>query len=204
MLRYDLFTIGHSNIPSERFIAMLRDAEVNAIADVRSVPSSRWFPWFSANALAESLPRAGMAYATMGDVLGGRPRDSALFRDGVVDYEAIAAQPDFIAGLDRLAEETAPSRICLMCAEREPLDCHRCLLVARSLAERGLAIGHILHGGTIEPHAATEARLLALEADADGLFAAGGREQLAAAYRHRAHAVGFKQKSRPAAVRKKK
>jgi uncharacterized protein (DUF488 family) len=204
MPRYDLFTIGHSNIPSERFIAMLRDAEVNAVADVRSVPNSRWFPWFSASVLAESLPRAGIAYAMMGDVLGGRPRDSTLFRDGVVDYEAMAAQPDFIAGLDRLAGETARSRICLMCAEREPLDCHRCLLVARSLAERGLAVGHILHGGTIEPHVATEARLLALDADADGLFAAGGREQLDAAYRHRAHAVGFKQKSLPKAVRKKK
>jgi hypothetical protein len=91
-----------------------------------------------------------------------------------------------------------------MCSERDPLDCHRCLLVARCLAERGLAVGHILHDGAIEPHAATEARLLALDADADGLFTAGGREQLAAAYRHRAHAVGFKQKSRPDAVRKKK
>ena len=204
MPRYDLFTIGHSNISSERFIAMLRDAAVNAVADVRSVPSSRWCPWFSAKALAESLPRAGITYTMMGDSLGGRPRDGMLFRDGVVDYEAMAVQPEFIAGLDRLAEEAARSRICLMCAEREPLDCHRCLLVARRLAERGLAVGHILHDGAIEPHAATEARLLALDADADGLFTAGGREQIAAAYRHRAHAVGFKQKSRPDAVRKKK
>jgi len=91
-----------------------------------------------------------------------------------------------------------------MCSERGPLDCHRCLLVARSLAERGLAVGHILHDGTIEPHAATEARLLALDADADGLFAAGDRERLAAAYRRRTHAVGFKQKSQPGAARKKK
>ena len=204
MPRYDLFTIGHSNISSERFIAMLGDAEVNAVADVRSMPNSRWCPWFSAKALAENLPRAGIAYATMGDTLGGRPGNGTLFRAGVVDYEAIAGQAEFIASLDRLTEEAARSRICLMCAEREPLDCHRCLLVARSLAERGLAVGHILHDGTIEPHAATEARLLALDADADGLFAAGDRERLAAAYRHRAHAVGFKQKSQPGAARKKK
>jgi len=204
MPRYDLFTIGHSNISSVRFIAMLRDAEANAIADVRSVPNSRWCPWFSAKALAESLPRARITYTMMGDTLGGRPRDGRLFRDGVVDYEAMAVQPEFIASLDRLTEEAARSRICLMCSEREPLDCHRCLLVARSLAERGLAVGHILHDGTIEPHAATEARLLALDADADGLFAAGDRKRLAAAYRHRAHAVGFKQKSRPDAARKKK
>jgi uncharacterized protein (DUF488 family) len=201
---YDLLTIGHSNISSERLITMLRDAEVNAIADVRSVPNSRWCPWFSAKALAGSLPRAGITYATMGDTLGGRPRDGRLFRDGVVDYEVMAVQPEFVVSLDRLTEDTARSRICLMCSEREPLDCHRCLLVARSLAERGLAVGHILHDGTIEPHGATEARLLALDADADGLFAAGDRDRLAAAYRHRAHAVGFKQKSRPNPVRKKK
>lgn len=204
MPHYDLFTIGHSNISSERFIAMLRDAEVNAIADVRSVPNSRWCPWFSAKALAGSLPPAGITYTMMGDTLGGRPREGRLFRDGVVDYEAIAVRPEFIASLDRLTEQTARSRICLMCSEREPLDCHRCLLVARNLAERRLAVGHILHDGTIEPHGATEARLLALDADADGLFAAGERERLAAAYRHRAHAVGFKQKSRPDAARKKK
>ena len=204
MLRYDVFTIGHSNIPADRFIALLRDAEVNAVADVRSVPSSRWFPWFSAKALAESLASAGITYAMMGDALGGRPRDTSLFRDGVVDYDAMAVRPEFVASLDQLIGEAARSRVCLMCAERDPLDCHRCLLIARRLAERGLAVGHILHDGTIEPHAATEERLLALDADAAGLFAAGESERLAAAYRHRAHAVGFKQKSQPNALRKKK
>ena len=68
----------------------------------------------------------------------------------------MARQRDFQIALDRLTAEGAQHRICLMCAEREPLDCHRCLLVARSLAERGLTIGHILHDGTVEPHAATE------------------------------------------------
>jgi hypothetical protein len=68
-------------------------------------------------------------------------------------------------------------------------------LVARAVAERGLAIGHILHDGTIEPHAATERRLLTLSgADAD-LFVTGQRERLAAAYRSRAHAVAYRIKS---------
>src|SRR6202047_125806 len=182
MPRYDLFIIGHSNIPADRFIAMLRDAEVNAVADVRSVPNSRWFPWFSAKPLADKLAGAGITYTMMGDALGGRPRAApragSLYRDGVVDYEAIALQPEFVAGLDRLTKEAARSRVCLMCAERDPLDCHRCLLIARRLADRGLAAEHILHDGTIEPHAATEERLLALDADAAGLFAAGESERL--------------------------
>jgi hypothetical protein len=89
-----------------------------------------------------------------------------------------------------------------MCAEREPLDCHRCLLVARSLAARGLAIGHILghipghilHDGTIEPHRATEQRLLALTGAGDDLFATGQNERLAAAYRRRAQAMAYRAK----------
>jgi hypothetical protein len=93
-----------------------------------------------------------------------------------------------------------------MCAEREPLDCHRCLLVARSLAERGLAVGHILHDGTVEPHATTEQRLLALQdlaLDGEGrdLFAAGQHERLAAAYRRRARSAAFRQKGSGAAQR---
>ena len=79
-----------------------------------------------------------------------------------------------------------------MCAEREPLDCHRCLLVARSLAERGLTIGHILHDGTVEPHAVTEERLLALTGASDDLFVTGQDERLAAAYRRRARAVAYR------------
>ncbi len=194
MPSFDLFSIGHSKIPAARFAAMLQDAAVTAVADIRSVPNSRWFPWFSQKALAAQLNGIGIAYTAMGDTLGGRPRDDSLYRDGVADYEAMANEPEFQTGLERLQQIMARSRVCLMCAEREPLDCHRCLLVARRLAERGLTVGHILHDGTIERHAATEQRLLALDGDAGDLFPAGQDEQLAAAYRRRARAVAFRQK----------
>jgi uncharacterized protein (DUF488 family) len=194
MPSFDLFSIGHSNFAAERFAAMLQDAAVTSVADMRSAPNSRWFPWFSQKALSAQLNGIGIAYAAMGAVLGGRPRDGSLYREGVADYEAMAKPPEFHAALDRLQEAVARSRVCLMCAEREPLDCHRCLLVARRLAERGLAVGHILHDGTIEPHAATERRLLALDGDAGDLFPAGLDERLAAAYRRRARAVAFRRK----------
>jgi len=191
---FDLFTVGHSNIPIERFVVLLQRSGVTAVADVRSVPLSRRFPWFSKNNLARPLSREGIGYLAMGDVLGGRPRVERLFHDGVADYEAMAKAPQYQDGLARLTAEAARSRVCLMCAEREPLDCHRCLLVARSLAERGLAVGHILHDGAIEPHAETERRLLALADESCDLFAHGQRERLAAAYRRRAHAVAYRRK----------
>ena len=183
----DLMTIGHSNLPADRFITPLRDSKVSAVIDVRSVPFSRWCPWFSGKTLAQRLAGEAIAYIALGDAHGGRPSDPRLYRDGVADYEAMAARAEFAAGLERVVDEMARHRVCLLCAEREPLDCHRCLLVGRALAARGLALGHIRPDGTIEPHAATEQRLLALAGEAD-LFR-DDAERLAHAYRRRAQAV---------------
>jgi uncharacterized protein (DUF488 family) len=191
-MSFDLFTIGHSNIPIDRFVALLRQAGVTAIADVRSVPASRRFPWFSKNNLAKRLAADGIDYTPMGDVLGGRPRDERLYCDGIADYEAMAREPHYLDGLARLTAEAVRSRICLMCAEREPLKCHRCLLVARSLAERGVAVGHILHNGAIEAHTKTERRLLALTGEDCDLFTPGQRERLAAAYRQQVRAAAYR------------
>jgi len=191
-MSFDVFTIGHSNVPIDRFVALLRQAGVTAVADVRSVPASRRFPWFSKNNLAKRLAGDGIDYTPMGDVLGGRPRDERLYCDGIADYEAMAREPYYLDGLARLTEEAARSCICLMCAEREPLECHRCLLVARSLAERGLAVGHILYDGTIEAQAATERRLLALTGKDCDLFAPGQPERLAAAYRQQAGEAAYR------------
>src|SRR5208282_1501629 len=104
----------------------------------------------------------------------------------------MAREPESAAGLDRLQNLAARRCVCLMCAEREPLDCHRCLLVARAVSERGLSIGHILHDGSIEAHGATEQRLLAFASDCDDLFVTGQPERLAAAYLRRARAVAYR------------
>jgi uncharacterized protein (DUF488 family) len=190
----DLLTIGHSNLAIDRFVALLKAGDVTAVADVRSVPLSRWCPWFSRKLLAERLATEGVAYLWLGDSLGGRPRERALYHDGVADYEAMAATPQFLAGLDRLAGEIGRNRLCLLCAEREPLDCHRCLLVARALAERGLVAGHLRQDGSIEPHAAIEERLLELTGAGTDLFR-DRAARLADAYRRRARAVAARLKA---------
>jgi uncharacterized protein (DUF488 family) len=190
----DLLTIGHSNLPVEAFMTLIQNAGVTAVADVRSVPFSRRFPWFSGPKLAAGLQGADIAYLPFGEALGGRPRDPGLYCEGVADYEKMAVTPLFRAGLDRLGEAMGRFRVCLMCAEREPLDCHRCLLVARALAERGVRLGHILVDGTIEPHAATEERLLGRGGGSDDLFSTHAT-RLAAAYRARAYKVAAQLKA---------
>jgi uncharacterized protein (DUF488 family) len=178
---------------------VLHDAGVEAVADVRSVPASRFCPWFSAKNLTPLLAGAKIDYLFVGDELGGRPRDPSLYCDGVADYEAMARRPGFQAALDRLLDKAGQQRLCLMCSERDPLDCHRCLLVARALAVRDVTVGHILHDGAIQPHAAIEQRLLDLADEDSDLFATGQDERLAAAYRHRARAAAYRLRSAIAA-----
>ena len=194
---FDFFTIGHSNHPIERFLELARGAGITAIADVRSTPASRRYPWFNQARLAPRLAAEGIAYVPLGEALGGRPRDPRLYRDdGVVDYVAMARTDEFRAGLDRVAEGVRRYRVCLMCAEREPLDCHRCLLVARALAERGFTIGHVLADATLEPHAHTEERLLKLAGAPADLFADCG-QRLAAAYARRAGTAAYRRSEKP-------
>jgi uncharacterized protein (DUF488 family) len=179
----DILTIGHSTHSWDQFLALLRGANVTAVADVRSAPYSRRAPQFSREVLMAGLREAGIAYVYLGKELGGRPADSMLYCDGVVDYERVAATAAFAAGLDRVIAGASRYRIALMCAERDPLACHRCLLVSRRLQERGIGIGHILADGRIQPHGDIDAQLLAIaKADADDMFASQA-ERLARAYR---------------------
>jgi uncharacterized protein (DUF488 family) len=165
-----VFTIGHSNHPLATFIDLLRGARVTAVADVRSIPYSRRWPQFGRAALERSLGDAGIVYVFLGAELGGKRDDPALLSEGRLDYDRVAATASFQAGLARVEEGAQRHRLALMCAEREPLDCHRFLLVARRLHERDVPVEHILADGTTERHDATERRLVAAVGLADDLF----------------------------------
>jgi uncharacterized protein (DUF488 family) len=156
--RLVVYSIGHSNHPIERFLELLRSADVSAVADVRSVPFSRRWPQFGRTRLEPALADAGIAYVYLGAELGGRPNDPALLSNGRPDYGRMAATPGFQAGLDRVIDGARRYQIALMCAEREPRECHRFLLVSPHLVTRGVTIRHILADGAIEPHEATEVR----------------------------------------------
>jgi uncharacterized protein (DUF488 family) len=193
MTAIEILTIGHSDHSSERFIELLRGADVTAVADVRSAPYSRHAPQFNRDRLRDDLGRAGVSYVFLGRELGGRPAEREFYADGVADYEKMAQAPAFVAGLERVIEGAQSYRIALMCSERDPLTCHRCLLVGRALTERGARVSHILGSGERVSHGAIEDALLARTGRAgDDLFAPRA-ERLAAAYRAHARKVAFAQ-----------
>jgi len=187
----EILTIGHSNHPIEHFLALLQEAGVTAVADVRSAPHSRYVPQFNHDALKAALRGAGIAHVYLGQELGGRPQNKQQYRDGVADYEKIAATEAFQAGLRRVLDGAATHRVALMCAEQHPLDCHRCLLVGRALAAHGARVRHILPDGAVANQADIEAELLRRTGrDKEDLFMSP-EERLAAAYREYAHKVAF-------------
>src|SRR4051812_29978718 len=135
-----IHTIGHSNHAGLRFVDLLQDAGIECVADVRSTPFSRRNPQFSQKALAASLKDAGIEYWFLGDALGARPKDPACYEGGKASYARIAATPAFGQAIGALIEASQARRIAVMCAEKEPLECHRTILVGRALAQCGAAL----------------------------------------------------------------
>jgi uncharacterized protein (DUF488 family) len=197
-----LFSVGHSNHDLPAFLRLLRGAAVTALADVRSSPFSQRYPQFNRPGLERALNGEGIAYAFLGDLLGGRPRPRELYgADGRVDYERVRAAAFFREGLDRLIRSLERFTVAMMCGEQDPLDCHRGLMITPALVERGLAPGHLRRDGSVESTAEMEGRLLAETGVGrgllDGLFAAtlGAEERralLAEAYRRMARRKAFR------------
>ncbi len=171
MMNRLVYTIGHSTHSIERFGELIRQHEVTALADVRSHPYSRMNPHFSRDAFSAWLKVNGMAYSFLGRELGARPNDPTCYIDGRARYDLISRTPLFSAGLDRVSEGSRRYRIALVCAEKDPMTCHRALLVCRHLVRRGFSVNHIQANGEIESHEVSLKRLgRELGASLDDLF----------------------------------
>ena len=155
-----VLTIGHSTRTSQAFGDLLVRHGITAVADVRSTPYSRWQPQFNQDSLRRALVQRTIAYVFLGRELGGRSTDRTCFVDGRVQYRRLAETTAFREGLARVVEGSHKERIALVCAEGDPLECHRTILVARELVASGLEVQHILPDGRLEPHADTVRRLL--------------------------------------------
>ena len=156
-----LFTIGHSRHPIEHFVALLQRHAIELVADVRSTPFSRFNPQFNRGRLEESLRAVGIRYEFLGEELGARSKDPACYAGERVSYAKLAASTAFKRGLAWLLAQMRKQRVAIMCAEREPLDCHRTILVAREVERAGGAVTHILADGTLEENYHAIGRLAA-------------------------------------------
>lgn len=154
-----LLTIGHSTHSIERFIDLLAQHGVEAVADVRSTPASRFTPQFNREALRSAVEAAGLRYVFLGAALGARSSDPNCYVDGKVQYGRLAKTPAFETGIDRLIDGAARGRVVVMCSEQEPLECHRAVLISQVLTGRGVQIAHIHGDGSLETHEDAMVRL---------------------------------------------
>jgi hypothetical protein len=157
---FELFTIGHSVHPVDRFIELLKTHRVTALYDVRSSPYSRFVPQFNREPIKEEAARHRLAYLYLGAELGPRSADPTCYENGKVQYSRLAAREIFQRGLGRLRKGMETNRIALMCAEKDPLMFHRMILICRNLAGDDIGIRHILEDGSLEDNRDTEKRLM--------------------------------------------
>jgi uncharacterized protein (DUF488 family) len=155
-----IFTIGHSSHELDHFVDLLKLHKVSTVCDVRSKPYSRRNPQFNSGELKNFLFGNGISYVFLGRELGARSEDPSCYVDGKVEYERLAKTELFRTGLQWVREHISKSRLVLMCAEKDPLECHRTILVSRSLSALGIAVDHILENGQLESQASLLQRLL--------------------------------------------
>ena len=152
-------TVGHSTLPLDQFLALLRAHDVTALADVRQFPASRRHPHFARGALAEGLAGAGVDYAWL-PALGGRrsPRPGSRHvgwrNPSFRAYADHMESPEFAAGLDELLARAGVRPTAIMCAEAVPWRCHR-QLIADALIARGVEVRHILSTAPAGAHRLT-------------------------------------------------
>lgn len=188
-----VFTIGHSNLEFAKFVALLKQHGVQAVADVRSSPYSQFNPQFNREPLQRALREQGISYVFLGEELGARRSEPECYVNGRADYALIAGSPAFVRGVDRITQGAAKMRVAMMCAEKDPLDCHRCILVSPRLRERGIEVRHILSDGTLESHEQAESRLAQLfDLHERELFRSSG-EIVAEAYRLQGEKIAYQE-----------
>lgn len=155
-----IYTIGYAAHTIDSFISTLKKFKINALADVRSHPYSKYKPEFNREDLNENLSNAGIKYVFLGDNIGARIKAPECYKNGQVVYDLISRHPLFQAGIDRLIQGMDKYSIALMCAEKDPVNCHRTILICKYLKRYQMQIFHILDINKIEKHSDTEHRLM--------------------------------------------
>ena len=205
MHNYDgIYTIGYSGYHQnlDGFAADLAANGVNVVADVRTSPYSKYASEFNRETIDAFLRCKGIKYVYMGAELGARPSDSACFINGVVDYDRIQAASFFQEGLKRIQDGIAKGYlIALLCAEKDPICCHRNILVAHALAKRGVGVRHLIQltpgeSAVVEESTDAESRLLE-ECDMDQLMQGDlfmtNEERIEKAYRTRFKEIAYRE-----------
>ncbi|UTW44640.1 DUF488 domain-containing protein [bacterium SCSIO 12696] len=192
-----LYSIGYATKPLDTFLEQLAANRIAAVADVRSVPYSKRFYDYHREALQATLRARGIYYIYMGEELGPRSKDDNHYDNcGQVQFDRLMTSALFQKGIERLQNGLSKGlNIALLCAEKDPAECHRSLLVGYYLKSRlALEVTHIGHHGELESQAAMEDRLAELHGVKGDLFLST-EQQLHSAWKQQCQRMAY---TRPA------
>ena len=155
----EIFTIGYSGFPKvEDFITALKQYNIQILIDVLSSPFSAYYETYNKDRLDSILRNNSIFYTNYAKQFGARQDNRDFYKNGRLDFETFSKSEQFLAGVSRVEESSAV--VALMCAEKQPSECHRTILVARALSERGHDITHILPDGITLTQRDIDAELL--------------------------------------------
>ncbi|MCK4468012.1 MAG: DUF488 domain-containing protein [Desulfobacterales bacterium] len=187
----ELYTIGYSGFTLNEFINVLKKHGINAIADVRSVPYSKFKPEYNRDNLKAKLKNSSIEYVFLGDLCGARIEAQECYKNGKADYALIAKHPKFQEGIKRIKKGLEKYRIALLCAEKDPVSCHRMILICRHLSADDIKIFHIIDFRSVLTQSECEARLLKLfKLDQPDLFR-DVNDQITEAYEKQAEKIAY-------------
>jgi len=192
-----LFTIGHSTHELKVFLDLLKLHNIQAIGDVRSQPYSSRFPQYSREALSQTLKENHVRYVFLGAELGARRNEDCCYVDGQAKYELVAKTSAFSRGIERVLHGLSKYRLALLCSERDPLTCHRTILVCKHLRGKGFDIEHILADGKLESQEELEARMLKTLGKGQPSLFASREETIEQAYEEQGGKIAYRQSPDP-------
>ncbi len=160
--RKEVFTIGHSTHQLDYFLELLQGQNINCVLDIRSIPYSKYSPQFNQDIFKTYLQKHRIKYIPFKEAFGARQEnENVLNEKKQVDFELFRKTNSFIKGIERLNNGLFKGyRIVLMCAEGNPLDCHRFSMIAIYLHQTGFNVKHILKDKTLKSHEELEKQLL--------------------------------------------
>ncbi len=145
-----IYTIGHSNLESKQFMELIYSNGIELLVDVRSSPYSKYVPHFNTPRLRNNLKKVGINYKYQGDKIGGKPSSIEYYIDGNACYSLIKKTENYKNGIIELIKISKEYKTVIMCAEKDPMKCHRYQLITPSLVEKGLEVKHIIEAGIIK------------------------------------------------------
>ena len=156
-----IFTIGYAGFRVDEFVDALDYHGVSAVIDVRSVPFSSYHPEYNAPVICGVLADRKICYRDFSREFGARQQDRKFYaKDGYMDFEKFAESEQFNEGVQKIRDGMSNYVFALMCAEKDPINCHRAILVARKFHKLGINVIHIMPYCEHITHKELEIRLL--------------------------------------------